>query len=239
MKTLHDQWFSTGLIDFEYKKYVLLDYLQYIESNFGRKRLFPFLADLINHYEQVQATLQGKQALANLFPKSLNAVDLEQAVLKYESLYQDPEALAELEQILAFASEAMKDEIMKGKTIYDEIESEMVLEPLGIMPLNQQAGFLLIGSERSKEVLAYRYEVSIFTDARNKYRGINTRFIKAFNTSIVNTPNNIKLQLIQIEKDLPNPATYLSVFKNWYALDHTLLPLAKRNLVRYIAGQGR
>jgi hypothetical protein len=34
MATLHDNWLTEGLLDFEYKKYVLLNYLKHIDQQF-------------------------------------------------------------------------------------------------------------------------------------------------------------------------------------------------------------
>lgn len=76
MKTLSQTWFADGYIDFELKKYTLLAYLQEINRYFCQNKLYPQLADIIFHYnnliafkgekpskwitEGVPATMKGK-----------------------------------------------------------------------------------------------------------------------------------------------------------------------------------
>ena len=49
-----------------------------------------------------------------------------------------------------------------------------------------------------------------------------------------NTYENIKHDLILYNKNLPNPATYVIETELVLPIDDTLLPLAKRTLVKYI-----
>jgi len=44
----------------------------------------------------------------------------------------------------------------------------------------------------------------------------------------------MRLKLVQKNRDLPNPATYLINSKYTYPLEETVLPVAKRLLVRYV-----
>jgi hypothetical protein len=62
MEKLSKDWLTQGLIDFEYKKYLLMAYLQTVKSSFGKVELYPFLADLVFHYRNLQA-VKGKQGL--------------------------------------------------------------------------------------------------------------------------------------------------------------------------------
>ena len=55
MKTLSETWFAEGYIDFELKKYMLLAYLQEINKGFTENKLYPQLADIIFHYNNVIA----------------------------------------------------------------------------------------------------------------------------------------------------------------------------------------
>jgi hypothetical protein len=44
MNQLNRDWLTQGLIDFEYKKYVLLGYLKTVKGSFSRVELYPFMA---------------------------------------------------------------------------------------------------------------------------------------------------------------------------------------------------
>ena len=63
MKALSKNWLTEKHIDFEYKKYLLLSYLQEVEHNFNSIRLYPWLAELIAHYKSVIAVKESKQEL--------------------------------------------------------------------------------------------------------------------------------------------------------------------------------
>ena len=55
MKSLSVNWFIEGSLDFEYKKYQLLAYLQQINQHFNKTKLYPDLNDLIFHYNNIFA----------------------------------------------------------------------------------------------------------------------------------------------------------------------------------------
>jgi hypothetical protein len=52
--------------------------------------------------------------------------------------------------------------------------------------------------------------------------------------SISNTYEHIKSELIRSRRSLPNPAVYSIETELTYPVDETLLPIAKRRLVKFI-----
>ena len=53
MKNLSENWITEGWVDFEYKKYVLLAYLQHVESQVKEGKLYPPLGELVQHYSKL------------------------------------------------------------------------------------------------------------------------------------------------------------------------------------------
>ena len=51
--TLSENWFAEGYIDFELKKYTLLAYLQQVNGFFNENKLYPQLADVIFHHNNL------------------------------------------------------------------------------------------------------------------------------------------------------------------------------------------
>ena len=84
MQFLNKNWITENQIDFEYKKYVLLAYLQHVSENFTEYRLYPYLSDLIEHYRNLKSLKDNKNHLYNLFPERMKGADLEQFKLIYE-----------------------------------------------------------------------------------------------------------------------------------------------------------
>ena len=71
MKTLSETWFADGYIDFELKKYTLLAYLQEIDKYFNENKLYPQLADVIFHYNNLVAFRENKKFFRNNFRNNL------------------------------------------------------------------------------------------------------------------------------------------------------------------------
>ncbi|HZZ74432.1 MAG TPA: hypothetical protein VFE04_00820, partial [Puia sp.] len=55
--------------------------------------------------------------------------------------------------------------------------------------------------------------------------------------SFSNTYEQIKSELLNLKPDMPNPAVYAIETPLQFPLDETLLPVAKRSLVRYISSK--
>jgi hypothetical protein len=75
----------------------------------------------------------------------------------------------------------------------------------------------------------------MFEQSTEKYRGIYTSYICSYQKTLGNTFENIKSDLIRYHKKLPNPATYLIEAELQLPLEETLLPMAKRTLVKFVA----
>ncbi|WP_315816346.1 hypothetical protein [Paraflavitalea speifideaquila] len=108
MKTLSETWFADGYIDFELKKYTLLAYLQEVNKYFDANKLYPQLADIIFHYNNLVAFRENKKYLQEQFPKKLTGIQLEKLQLLYEQIIEDDEMMQELEDIINYSTGKMK-----------------------------------------------------------------------------------------------------------------------------------
>src|ERR1700755_3710166 len=104
MKQLSDTWLSEGYIDFELKKYTLLAYLQEISKYFNESKLYPQLADLIFHYNNLVAFRENKKYLQEQFPKRLTGIQIEKLQVLYEKMIGDAELMQQLEEIINYAT---------------------------------------------------------------------------------------------------------------------------------------
>jgi hypothetical protein len=128
----------------------------------------------------------------------------------------------------------MLDTMKAGKEIYEIIEGNMEIIPIGLTSLYQNEGYMFIDHNGKRAIHIYRYRISVFESPEDKYRAIHTTLINRMRKSITNTYEQMRLKLVQENKDLPNPATYLINSKFTYPLKETVLPVAKRLLVRYV-----
>jgi hypothetical protein len=236
MKNLSETWFAEGYIDFELKKYTLLAYLQQVNKYFNENKLYPQLADLIFHYNNLVAFRENKKFLQEHFPKKLTGIQIEKLQFLYEQMVDDDELMKELEEIINYSTSTMKKTITNGTEIYEFIEGKLNITPVGLVPLDINEGYFFLSSGR-KNTWVYYYRLSFFEKHDEKYRSIKTFYIDNQRRSMTNTYESIKADLIRHRNELPNPAVYAVEIDLNFPYNETLLPIAKRSLVKYISQQ--
>src|SRR5579871_4717609 len=177
MKTLSETWFADGYIDFELKKYTLLAYLQEIHRQFDQNKLYPQLADIIFHYNNIVAFRENKKYLQEKFPKKLTGIQLEKLQVIFEQMIQDDELMQELEAIINYAAKKIQHTISNGTEIYEFVEDKLNIFPVGIIPLESNEGYFFLSSGSGTDTRVYQYRLSIFEKHDEKYRSIRTEFV--------------------------------------------------------------
>jgi hypothetical protein len=235
MKTLSNNWLTEGLIDFEYKKYVLLAYLQDVKQSFTSQKLYPFLQDLVFHYQNLRTLNDNKQLIKDSFPERLTSSDLKEMSLNYEKTIPDDSVMAELQDIISYSLPELQKHLAEGKDLYEYFESKMNISPIGITPLFPDEGYLFVAEKEKRETKIYEYQISIIQNSTEKYRGIYAQHIETKRKSTFETYEKMKIDLIKERKKLPNPATYLVESNVSCPHEESFLPIAKRLLVKYIS----
>ena len=237
MKTLSETWFAEGYIDFELKKYTLLAYLQEVNKYFDENKLYPQLADIVFHYNNLIAFRENKKFLQEHFPKKLSVIQLEKLQLLYEQMIQDDELMQELESIINFSASKMQGTINSGTEIYEFVEGNISITPVGIIPLDIREGYFFLSPGKNKSTAIYHYRLSFFEKHDERYRSIKTSYIDVRQRSLAHTYEHFKSELIKYRQDLPNPAVYSIETELNFPVDETLLPVAKRSLVKFISSE--
>lgn len=235
MEELNKNWITEGLIDFEYKKYLLLAYLKTVHHHFTDYKLYPYLSDLMAHHNNLVEIKNKKDALQNFFPKNLSKADFNTFELLYEKVINDDNTMQEIQIILDYSISKIKEELSVGKEIYNNIENKISISPIGISPVKNDFGYLMIYTLHHKETHIYSYQLSFFENSYESFRAIRTEFIASFPLSITNTFEAIKLQLLRKYKDMANPATFLIEVSQTYPIKETVLPIAKRSFIQYLS----
>jgi hypothetical protein len=235
MKTLSETWFTEGYIDFELKKYTLLAYLTEVNKYFNENKLYPQLADVIFHYNNIVSFRENKKFLQEHFPKQLTDINIQKLQLAYERMIEDDEIMKELEDIIHYSATTIKSTIKTGAEIYEFVEAKLTIEPVGLVPLNVEEGYLFIKDGNYNATFVYQYRLTFFEKHDEKYRGIRTDFIHKWQRTVSNSPENIKSELLRNRRYLPNPAVYNIETDLIYPLEETLLPIAKRCFVKFIS----
>jgi hypothetical protein len=238
MAKLHPDWVTEGHIDLEYKKYLLLGYLQAVSAHFSEERLYPFLSDLVFHYRNLVAIRENHQRTREQFPRQLSRLDFEEFRVEYERMVQDSDYMDIIADILEFAIPRIQNQLGQGREIYEQVEAQMRIEPIGLVPIDTSMGYFFLHAEPLPEANVYEYEVSIFDNSGDPYRGIRTRFIETVALGITQTFERYKLELLKARREWPNPAAWLVSSAALMPIQETLLPVAKRRLVRHLGEAG-
>lgn len=238
MKQLSANWLTEGNTDFEYKKYLLLAYLQYVDAEFKEQKLYPCLTELLNHYQNLSAFQEQKAQALNSFPKQITRINPDTFALEYERLVQDETYLEDIQLILEYALPQLGKKLRNGQDIYDYVEEQLLFQPIGIVPIKAEEGYMMLreGSQRTVDV--YEYTFTLFESANENYRALKTTFVHSCPISITNTFQNIKYDLIRNRKEMPNPATFAIEADIDFPFKETFYPVAKRLLIKELSRQG-
>jgi hypothetical protein len=235
MASLNAHWLTEGWIDFEFKKYQLLAYLQDTAAHFDEKKLYPSLSELIEHYRNLKSFKEKKGMMSELFPKEISRLDLEGRRIEYQPLMEDDALIKELDEIIDFALPVMESRLDDGKGLYEEVAQQLQVFPVGIVPLRTQEGYFFLSDCLSRHVSVYLYQVTLFESASEKFRALQASHITDYEISLTHNYESIRYDLITGQRTLPNPATYVVEFKVSYPLPETMLPVAKRSLIRALS----
>ncbi len=238
MDNLSDTWFIEGNIDLESKTYTLLAYLQKVNALFGEFKLYPQLGNLVFHYNNLIAFKQKKQVLQRHFPKRLTGIQMQRLELIYEEMLSDDDLMEEIESIVQVALQNFEKVIADGTGRYDEVEQQLQIVPVGIVPQNIFNGYLMLADHPRKTAQVYEYQRSIFERADQTYHSLRTKYINAWALNLTTTYESIKAELVRSRPERENPAMYAIESRRSYPVEETLLPVAKRIFVQYINGLG-
>ncbi len=234
MNPLSENWITEKTLDFEYKKYLLLAWLQSVENDFRTIRLYPALSELISHYRNATILSQNKTDLASQFPRKITGIEKDGLQLEFQALMQDDESMIAIERLLTFSIPKFEEWMKEGRAIYEFIESGIELSPVGIVPLHTSEGYLLL-SQNAGDTRVYNYEMTIYDNPESGWRSLRTTYIASWKRTFTNTFESIKAELIRTNQALPNPAVYVAVSGKDIPLEPTFLPIAKRMLLREIS----
>jgi hypothetical protein len=235
MTSLTKNWLTENHIDFEYKKYLVLGYLQDVAQSYKSNELYPFLGDVIEHYRNLKQVKESTDQIKKGFLKDLKAIDWQKMELMYHTENTGNEIIQELEQIIDFSLPLFFDKIMDGKKIYDFVEKHLSLNAVGITPLRTTEGYIFINLDEQKEVYVYQYHISAIESANEQLKQLTTRYVSTYTHSITGTLEKIKSDLISTHKELPNPAVYAVNSPISVPFNPTLLPIVKRFFVSKMA----
>lgn len=219
--------------DMEMRQYKVLATLKEISKDFQMNRIYPHLSHLVEIYRTLDDINNRLKDLRNEFPKRIKKIDFVNQEIEHEVIFTEGSDLQKVEEFIEWALPHIKAKIEEGKTIYEFVNDEIVMEEVGIMPSYIDEGYFFVPDNEESKLLLFQYEVSIFQSAQDKYRSLKTHFLKALEQGqALLSPNAIKLDLLDEYKHLPNPATYAFQTELNFPFNETVFPVVKRKLLK-------
>ncbi|MDX1591165.1 MAG: hypothetical protein R3283_04325 [Balneolaceae bacterium] len=221
--------------DLEKRQYLILAELRKISTRFQYYKIYPELSRLVELHKMLTDIINRLQDLRNKFPKRIGKIDWVNRTIEHEVVFVDGTDLIAVQDLINWALPRIEQVIQEGAAIHEFVEKELSVEQVGILPNYRDEGYFFLPDNKNSLLNLFRFEVSIFQSADDKYRSLKTIHIKSLEQKGAHlSPGSIKLDLIREVKEMPNPATYAFNTELDFSFSHTIFPVAKRKLMQTI-----
>ena len=221
-KHLSPTWFMSNPVDLEHKQYILMDYLQSVQNNFNKTKLFPYIMDLKYHYTSLESFLTKREIIVNRLSK-IKGIDLERMELVYE-YPEDNENLQEIVDIATWSMPIIEKTFKEGRFLYMYVEECINLSYIGIIPDNyHKEGFLFIRQTNEIIVDVYEYKVKAIMDANGNK--ITIKKIDSFDFLSKDNYEIVKMKIAAKSGNNDNPIFICVETIENIPLKETLLPI--------------
>lgn len=232
MDALTCSFFTDFNIDPEVKRLKFQHAVGEVRKSFRKNALFPYLPQLIQLRSELNSFLEAFTAFGDSQPKTLTEIDLLRKELRYEPVNTG----GPLNETAAFMRTALNDIVAlieEGSVLFDFVEEQLRLQAVGVVPSYVMEGYFLVPDTEEEISHIFRYEISLFTSAEDRYRSLKTAQIRTLEKEEKLKPyNTVKLELIRDHAELPNPAMFAIETSLEIPFAETLLPVSKRMLLR-------
>jgi hypothetical protein len=235
MEKLNLESILAGPSDTELNQYRILQALKERRVQFSQNRLFPCLAELIRFAGELEDLRSSREEMVRKLPGRLRDIDLENMHLVHEPADGEAPELTRIMELVAWVLPRVRRVLDEGTGLYDFVENHINIEEVGIVPSYREEGYWFVPDPKGAVIHLLRYEMSLFSDSKEKFRSLKTTEVDAIEEGAVRLPpETLKLDLIRKYRDLPNPATYVSEIDIDFPFAETLLPVAKRKFLAHI-----
>jgi hypothetical protein len=236
---LPTDWMFHEPIDFEHKKYVLLDFLKKCENKLDEFKIYPTFIELSLHLANTQTLIKNNNIL--ITKKSLVTLD-DEIMIKDLEYKQQPtynnELDDEIKKIIKYSAPKFFDYFNLAKSIwtmcFDSVELNFVKNRVN---LNKIKGFVIYNDTYSNINYVWEFFLNKVNKQKNDYK-IHFNSIYSGNTEELNITqiisNYTKTFSKLSEKELLSlPIIEVSTKQN-FPFDETLVPIFKRKIMSNI-----
>jgi len=236
MQPLSLELFTGAVDDVERTQYEILGGLQRARTAFDEQRVYPHLGRLVELHGTLMTVLARTEEFRTPETGRIAGIDWEEKTLSYEWPELEDTEMAVVEDLIRWALPHIREVIEEGRAVYEHVEDNMELETVGIVPSYLQEGYLMVPEQEADQLHVLRYQLSMIQEEGERHQALRTVHCKTVEQEGVDVhPSNVKLDLLEERRDLPNPATYFSNTAVDVPYEPTLLPVVKRRLIRHLS----
>lgn len=234
METLNLNTFIKAADDVELSKYKVLATLNKYTSFLHKNKLYPALAELISIKNELELLVEQMSLFDPEFVLNLNFADFTEELPLANPVEYDVDALITVSNFINWALPEIKAAVDEGKAIFDFVDENITLHEVGIMPIYKNEGYFFIQDIKHDLMKIYRFEMSLFSTEENPLRTLKSKLVDLISLQAPETQSTFELKhsLVKKFKDLPNPSCYYFETSIDFPFAETVLPVAKRKLVR-------
>lgn len=237
MEKLTIDIFLQSAADPELSRYKVLAEIRKAGEMLNQNKLYPEFAEMISIYNLLNAIIQKRSLINEKLPERLIGFDLNEkkGIYGKEKLSED-----KVDKVFDFINWAMpkiKEIIEEGKVIFDFVDENMKVNEVGILPIYKKEGYFFIPDITNETLYTYRYEMILFPAESENLHTLKTNLLEEIDIDelITKKPENHKVDLVKKYPELPNPAAFNFDFEFDFPFKETILPVAKRKLLRKLA----
>jgi hypothetical protein len=236
MQPLSLELFTGAVDDVERTQYQILGGLKQARTAFDAQRVYPHLGRLVELHGALMTVLEQTEEFRTPETGRITGINWEEKTLSYEWPELEDAEMTVVEALIRWAIPHIREAIDEGRSVYEHVEDNMELETVGIVPSYLHEGYLMVPERKTDQLHVLRYQLSIIQEEGEKHRALRTIHLKTVEQKGVDVhPSDVKLNLLEERRDLPNPATYFSNTALDVPYNETLLPVVKRRLIRHLS----
>ncbi len=222
--------------DWEISQYKILSGIKEYSAQFNKNKLYPALAELINISTRLETIVNNNSDIKLWVPKIIKSGEVRNRNIIYETADKLVNEKEYLHELINWALPHINLLIEEGLILYEFVEENMEIAPVGHLPEFKEEGYFFIPDNLKQILIINKYECSLFSSGKKPMRSLKTRIVKTIEQSkISQSYETIKFDVMRTNRELNNQAAYICETDLEFPFAETIFPIAKSKLLAILS----